>query len=119
MYTGIRGKALRVTSLDRFYNLPLMKNFLYRFLRNYQNCKVETWYTHGQWVDVSCVWESGAGPITLGVTSFDRFYNLPLMNIFITDFSGAMKALKVKIWDTHGQWAVVLCIPESGPSYIP
>ena len=52
--------TLGVTSLDRFYNLPLMKNFSYRFLRNYESCKVETWYKLGQWADVSCLPESGA-----------------------------------------------------------
>ena len=50
--------TLGVTSLDRFNNLPLMKIFRYRFLRNDVICKVETWYTHGQWADVLCVPES-------------------------------------------------------------
>ena len=36
-----------------------MKNFHYRFLR-YESCEVETWYTHGQLADVSCIPESGA-----------------------------------------------------------
>ena len=35
-------------SLDRFYNLPKMKNFHDRFLMSYESSKVETWYTHGQ-----------------------------------------------------------------------
>ena len=35
--------TLGVTSFDRFYNISLMKNFLYRFLMNYESCKVETW----------------------------------------------------------------------------
>ena len=29
----------------------------------------------------------GQGPITLGVTSLDRFYNLPLMKTFVALFS--------------------------------
>ena len=45
--------------IDRFYNLLSMKFFHYRFCRNYESCKVETWYTHGQWADVSCILESG------------------------------------------------------------
>ena len=36
-----------------------MKHFHYRFFRNYESCKVETWYTHGQGTDVLCVPESG------------------------------------------------------------
>ena len=34
--------TLGVTSLDRFYSLPLMKTFPYRFLRYDVSCKVET-----------------------------------------------------------------------------
>ena len=36
--------TLGVTSLDRFYNLPLMKNFHHTFLKNCKGFKVETWY---------------------------------------------------------------------------
>ena len=32
---------LGVTDFDRLYYLPLMKTFLYRFLRNYESCEVE------------------------------------------------------------------------------
>ena len=39
----------------------------------------------------------GQGPITLGVTSLDRFYNILLMKIFITDFSGTMKVVKLQL----------------------
>ena len=42
-----------ITSPDRFYNLPLMKHFCHTFLKNCKGNKVETWYTHGQWIDVS------------------------------------------------------------------
>ena len=48
--------TLRVTSFIGFTILPLMKYFCHTFLRN---CKVETWYTHGQWTDVLCITESG------------------------------------------------------------
>ena len=50
--------TLGVTSLDRFYNLPLMKNFHHIFLKNCKGYKGETWYTHGQWVDILCMLES-------------------------------------------------------------
>ena len=40
-----------------------------------ESCKVETWYTYGQWADVSCLPES-------------------------VDSSGAMKAVKLKL-GTH------------------
>ena len=37
---------------------------------------LKKWYTHGQWVDVSCIQESG--PITHGLKSLDRFYDTML-----------------------------------------
>ena len=48
-----------INEVDRFNNLLSMKNFRYRFLINYESCKVEIWYTHGQWVVVSCLPEPG------------------------------------------------------------
>ena len=36
-----------------------IKIFCHIFLRNCETLKVETWYIHGQWADVSCVPESG------------------------------------------------------------
>ena len=50
---------LGVKSLDRFYKVPLMKHFCYTFLKNCKGKNFETWYTHGEWVDVSCIPESG------------------------------------------------------------
>ena len=35
-----------------------IKSFLHTFLRNCEAYKVGTFYTHGQWVDVSCIPES-------------------------------------------------------------
>ena len=37
----------------------LDKTFRRVFLRNFGAYKVETWYTLGQWVDVSCIWATG------------------------------------------------------------
>ena len=51
--------SLAVTSFDRFNNLPLMKKFCHTFLKNCKDYNVETLYTHGQWVHVLCVLESG------------------------------------------------------------
>ena len=45
-------EPLGVTFLDRFYNLQLMNIFYHTFLKKCKGNKVETWYTHGQWVDV-------------------------------------------------------------------
>ena len=48
----------RVLFLSRFSHLciymylPLVKKFLNTFLGNYKSQKAETWYKHGQWMDV-------------------------------------------------------------------
>ena len=47
--------TLGVTSLNRSYNLPLMKKICPTFLKNCTGNKVETWYTQVQWFDVSCI----------------------------------------------------------------
>ena len=54
-----QGQGPVVTYLDRFYKFPLMKNFCCTFPKNCKGNKVETWYTHGEWVDVSCIPKSG------------------------------------------------------------
>ena len=82
-----------------------MKRFHYRVLRNYDSYKVKAWYTHGQWAVLYRVYQNkGQGPITLGVTSADMFYNLPLMKIFCPTFHKNCKGNKVETWYTHGQW---------------
>ena len=73
-------------------------NFHHTFLKNCKGYKIETRYTHTQWVDLLCI--RGQGPITLGVTSLSRFYNLPLMKTFVTDFSGPIKVVMLKL-GTH------------------
>ena len=54
--------ALAYSSLYFFIFLSLqlsnIKRFGRLFLRNCEDYNVETWYTRGQWVDVSCVPES-------------------------------------------------------------
>ena len=93
-----------------------MKSIRYRFLRNYENSKVETWYTHGQWADVLYLSESGPRAYNSWIfTSLDRFYNLPLMKNFHHTFLKYFKCNKVETWYTHGQWVDVSCIQESGP----
>ena len=100
---------------DGIYNLPLMKNIRYRFLRNYKSYKVETWYTHGQWSDYYVYQNQGQGHVTLGVTYLDRFYNLPLMKNFHHTFLKNYQGYKNETWYTHGQWIDALCVPTSAP----
>ena len=54
------------------------------FLNYCKGYKVETCYTHTQWVDVSCIPESGARAPN-SWSSFNRFYNLPLISVHLSD----------------------------------
>ena len=54
----------------------------------------------------------GQGPTTLGVTSFDRFYNLSLK--FRYRFLRKYENCKFETLYTLGQWDDVSCISESG-----
>ena len=55
----------RVMFLSRFSHLyiymylSLMKKFCNTFLGNFESQKAETWYKHGQWVDVLCLQKQG------------------------------------------------------------
>ena len=52
-----------------------MKHFCHTFLKNCKGNKVETWYTHAQWIEVACVYQvQSQGRITHSVKSLDRFY---------------------------------------------
>ena len=57
--------TLRVTFLDRFYNLPFLKSFRHTFLKNCKGYKVETRYKHRQGADVLCIPESGPWALLL------------------------------------------------------
>ena len=58
-----------------------------------------------------CVYQNqGQGPITLSYIPC-----LPLMKNFHHIFLKNCKGYKVETWHTHGQWADVLFMPESGP----
>ena len=60
---GQRPITHRVMFLSRFSHLgiylSLMKNFRKTFLGNNESQKTETWYKHGQWMDVSCLPKKG------------------------------------------------------------
>ena len=50
--------TLGVTSLDRFLQISINEIFFRTFLKNCKGNKVETWYIHGERVDVSSISES-------------------------------------------------------------
>ena len=55
MYPVYRNEA--AAAYFNFLSLQFsnIKNFRHTFLRNCEAEKFETWYTRGQWVDVSCI----------------------------------------------------------------
>ena len=75
--------------------------------------KVETWYTLGQWVNVSSLPESDC--CCLFVPLFLHFPSPQFSNIktTVTLFSGNCKVYKVETWYTLGQWVNVSSLPES------
>ena len=70
-----------------------MKKICHIFLTVCKGYKVETWYTHEQWADVLCIPKSGPRALNplIGFTICHK------LKIFITDFSGTMKAIKLKL----------------------
>ena len=64
-----------------------MKNFITDFSGAMKALKLKLG-THMDSGLVYCVYQNqGQGPITLGVTSLDRFYKFPLMHFFLSHFS--------------------------------
>ena len=76
-----------------------IKNFCCTFLRNCEAYKVETWYTHGDWVDVSCrVYHNQAATSYLSLISLFFFLsNVQKLQIFVTLFSGTVRPRKFKL----------------------
>ena len=72
--------------------------FVIDFIMRYESSKVETWYTHGQLAVVLCIPKSG--PITLGVTSLDRFYKFQMLKNSCHTFLKNCKGNKVETWYT-------------------
>ena len=71
-----------------------IKNFCRTFLRNCEAYKVDTWYTHGQWVDVLCIPQSGCCflfVLYFFLSSVQKF------KIFITLFSRTMRPKMFKL----------------------
>ena len=70
--------------------------FRHNFLRNCEALKVETWYTCGQWADVSCIPESGR--CCLFVPLFLHLLSLQFSNI--TSFRRTVRPRRLK-FGTH------------------
>ena len=96
LYTGI-GLLLLIRpfiSSVSFLQFSNFKNVCHTFLRNCEAYKVDTWYTHGQWVDVSCIPQSGC--CFLFVPYF-FLSSVQKLKIFVTLFSGTVRSRKFKL----------------------
>ena len=107
--------TFRIESIDRFYNLPPMKDFRCRFSGTMKAVKLKL----GTHMDSGLMYRvyqnQGQRPVTPRVTPLHRFYNLPLMKNFRHILLKNCKGYTVETWYTHGQWAVIMCLPESEP----
>ena len=68
----------RHSVIQSFHNLS-NENFRHTFLKNYEAYKIETWYTRGQWENVSCIPESCC--CCLFIFYFFSFLSLQFSNI--------------------------------------
>ena len=90
VHTGIRLLLIFIPLFLHFLSLQLsnIKIFHHTFLRNCEALKVETWYTRGQWEDVSCIPESGFCSY-LSLYFFIFFLSsCQTLKFFVTLFSG-------------------------------
>ena len=95
LYTGIR-LLLVYSSLYFVIFLPFRFSsikFFITFLRNCEAWKIETWYTRGQWADVSCILESGCCCLFMNpfVSLFLFLSNFQTFKFFVKLFSGRLK----------------------------
>ena len=97
MYTGIR-LLLHICPFILHFSFQFsnMRMFCHTFLRN---C-VETWFTHGQCADVSCIPESGCCFVFIRL--FFSFFlpNFRTLKFFVTLFSGIVRPRRLKL-GTH------------------
>ena len=114
-YCGNQGQepiTIGVKSRDRFYNLPSMKIFVIDFSGTIKAVKLKL-STH---VDNGLMYpiyqNQGWGLITLGVTSLEIFYNLPLMRIFVALFSRTVSVTKLKP-GTHMDSGLIYCVYQN------
>ena len=82
----------------RFLSLQFsnIKICCHTFLRNCEACKVETWYTLGQWVDVIRLLLL----ICPFISSFFFLSNFQTLKYFVTLFSGTVRPRRLKL-GTH------------------
>ena len=96
MYRVYRNQAAVVYSSYYFFSFLSLqfsniKKFCCTFLRNYEAYKVETWYTCGHWMDVSCIPQSGCYFLFVPYSFIFFLSSVQKLKIFITLFSGTVR----------------------------
>ena len=80
-------------------DLSNIRIFRHTFLGNCEAMKIETWYTLGQWADVSCILESCC--CCLFVNLFRHFsFQFSTLKFLVTLFSGTVRPRRLKL-GTH------------------
>ena len=101
VYTRIRPLLLIHPFIFHFsFQFSNIKIFRHTFLRNCEAWKIESWYTHGQWADVSCIPESGCCSIFVPLFFIFLFLQFQTLKFFITLFSGTVRPRRLKL-GTH------------------
>ena len=90
-----------ISSFFFLSNFLTLKFFVTLFSINCEALKIETWYTRGQWTNVSCIPESGC--CCLLVLLFSIFLSLQFSNmkIYVTLSSETVRSRRLKLI-THG-----------------
>ena len=85
----------------QFSNIEI---FRHTFLRNFEAYKVETWYTRGQWADVSCNRSQAAAAYLSLYSSFFFLSNFQTLKFFVTFFSGTVRSRRFKLGTHVDNW---------------
>ena len=90
-----------------------MKKFRYRFLKNYESCKIETWYTHGEGRMYRAYQNQGRGLINLELHPLIGFpINFAINGKFFYTFFKNCKGYKVKVC-THMDNGLMYCVYQN------
>ena len=102
VYTWIRLLLLIRPFISSFFFLQFLniKRFRHTLLRNCEAWKVDTWYTRGQWADVSCIPESGCCCLFVPLFLHFSFSNFQILKFFDTLFLGTVRPRRLKL-GTH------------------
>ena len=90
----IRPFIISFCFLSNFQTLTI---FVTLFSGTVRPTKLKLLYTHGQWVDVSCIPESACCCLLSLYFSFFFLSNFQTLNMFVTRFSGTVRPRRLKL----------------------